>query len=166
MDGQSFVEQEVSFDAHALRLMGTLTLPADAGTEPGPAALLLVGSGPVDRNENWKRLRVEATRQLAHALARARIVSLRYDKRGVGASEGGDWRTAGFFDGVDDAAAALAFLAGRPEVDPSRIAAIGHSEGAIVATALAAGASRSPRSCCSPGPPSRGRRWAATRRTV
>ena len=129
-------EQEISFGSGGLRLAGTLTLPAGADA-PSPAALLLVGSGPVDRNENYKILRVDATRQLAHALAAAGIASLRYDKRGVGASEGGDWRAAGFFDAVDDAAAALAFLAGRPEVDASRVAAIGHSEGALTATALA-----------------------------
>jgi len=132
----AFVERDVSFDSGALRLAGTLTLPAGAEA-PWPAALLLVGSGPVDRNENWKFLRVDATRQLAHALAAAGIASLRYDKRGVGASEGGDWRAAGFFDAVDDAAAACAFLGERPEVDPSRVAAIGHSEGALTATALA-----------------------------
>ena len=129
-------ERDVAFVVGGLRLAGTLTLPLGVDA-PGPAALLLVGSGPVDRDENYKFLRVDATRQLARALAAARIASLRYDKRGVGASEGGDWRAAGFFDAVDDAAGALTFLAARPEVDPSRLAAIGHSEGALTATALA-----------------------------
>jgi len=133
---RAFVERDTVFPSAGLRLAGTLTLPVGAEA-PVPAALLLVGSGPVDRNENYKILRVDATRQLAHALAAAGIASLRYDKRGVGASEGGDWRAAGFFDAVDDAAAALAFLEERPEVDPSRLAAIGHSEGAFTATALA-----------------------------
>ena len=131
----AFVERDVSFDSGGLRLAGTLTLPVGDDVSL-PAALLLVGSGPVDRNENYKFLRVDATRQLAHALAAAGIASLRYDKRGVGASEGGDWRAAGFFDAVDDAAAARTFLAERPEVDPLRLAAIGHSEGALTATAL------------------------------
>jgi len=128
-------EQEVCFESGSLRLAGTLTLPA-AGDAPWPAALLLGGSGPVDRNENWGLLRVDATRQLAHALALAGVASLRYDKRGVGTSDGGDWRAAGFFDAGDDAAAARVFLATRPELDSARIAAIGHSEGAFTATAL------------------------------
>jgi pimeloyl-ACP methyl ester carboxylesterase len=97
---------------------------------------LLVGSGPVDRDENYGLLRVDATRQIAGALASAGIASLRYDKRGVGKSQGGDWRAAGFFDAVDDAAAAFAFLAGLPEVDGGRVGVIGHSEGAFTATAL------------------------------
>jgi uncharacterized protein len=130
-----WIEREVSFDSGRLRLAGTLTAPV-VGDPPWPAALLLAGSGPVDRNENWGLLRVDAMRQLAHALAIGGIVSLRYDKRGVGASNGGDWRAAGFFDGVDDAAAARSFLAARPEVDPERIVAIGHSEGAFTSTAL------------------------------
>ena len=132
----SSVEREVVFASGSLRLAGTLTLPG-GGEAPWPAALLLVGSGPVDRNENMGLVRVDATRQLAHALAAAGIASLRYDKRGVGASDGGDWRAAGFFDAVDDAAAALTFLAALPEVDAERVAAIGHSEGAFTATALA-----------------------------
>ena len=129
-----WVEREVGFASGRLRLAGTLTLPV--GDVVSPGALLLAGSGPLDRNENWGLLRVDATRQLAHALAMSGVVSLRYDKRGVGASQGGDWRSAGFFDAVDDAAAALAFLTVVPEVDRERIAAIGHSEGALTATAL------------------------------
>ena len=129
------VEREVVFSSGALCLAGTLALPRSR-SGPLPAALLLVGSGPVDRNENFGLLRVDATHQIAGALAAAGIASLRYDKRGVGRSQGGDWRAAGFFDAVDDAAAALALLAGLPEVDGSRLGVIGHSEGAFTATAL------------------------------
>jgi hypothetical protein len=64
-------------------------------------------------------------------------VTLRHDKRGVGASPG-RWRTAGFHDHRDDARAAVEFLAARPEVDPARIVVAGHSEGALHAAGLAA----------------------------
>jgi len=129
------VEREALFNSGAFRLAGTLALPRSR-KGPFPAALLLVGSGPVDRDENYGLLRIDATRQIAGVLASAGIASLRYDKRGVGNSQGGDWRAAGFFDAVDDAAAALAFLVGLPEVDGGRVGAIGHSEGAFMATAL------------------------------
>ncbi len=115
-------------------LAGTLTLP-DAPT-PVPAVLLAAGSGPLDRDSNHRRLRFDVTRALAQALAQGGLASLRYDKRGVGGSPG-DWRAAGLYDNVDDLARARDALAARPEVDPDRIVLAGHSEGAILAAALA-----------------------------
>lgn len=116
-------------------LAGTLTVPPGPG--PFPAALLLPGSGPVDRNSDHRRMRLGITAQLAGAVTVAGLATLRYDKRGVGDSTG-DWRAAGLHDNVDDAAAALATLAARPEVDAARLFLVGHSEGAVLAAALAA----------------------------
>jgi pimeloyl-ACP methyl ester carboxylesterase len=116
-------------------LNGTLTLP-DGGL-PAPAVVIASGSGPLDRDSNHRRARFDVARQLAHALAAGGLASLRYDKRGVGESPG-DWRTAGLHDSVDDLGRARDALAARPEVDPRRILLAGHSEGAILAAALAA----------------------------
>jgi uncharacterized protein len=116
-------------------LTGTLTLPD--GALPAPAVLLASGSGPLDRDSNHRRARFDVARQLAHALAEGGLASLRYDKRGVGESPG-DWRTAGLFDNVDDLERARAALAARPEVHAERLLLAGHSEGAILAAALAA----------------------------
>ena len=116
-------------------LAGTLTLP-DAPA-PVPAVLLAAGSGPLDRDSNHRRVRFDVTRALAHALADGGLASLRYDKRGVGASPG-DWRAAGLYDNVDDLARAREALAARPEVDAGRVLLAGHSEGALLAAALAA----------------------------
>jgi uncharacterized protein len=116
-------------------LNGTLTLP-DGGT-PAPAVVIASGSGPLDRDSNHRRARFDVARQLAHALAAGGLASLRYDKRGVGESPG-DWRTAGLYDNVDDLGRARDALAARPEVDPRRIVLAGHSEGAVLAAALAA----------------------------
>jgi pimeloyl-ACP methyl ester carboxylesterase len=120
-------------------LAGTLTLPEAAG--PAPAVLIASGSGPLDRDSNHRRARFDVARQLAHALAEGGLASLRYDKRGVGESPG-DWRAAGLHDNVDDLGAALTTLAARPEVDPDRVLVAGHSEGAILAAALAARGAR------------------------
>jgi uncharacterized protein len=49
-------------------------------------------------------LRTSVTRQVADALAAADVVTLRYDKRGVGASDG-DYLRAGLTDNVEDARA-------------------------------------------------------------
>jgi pimeloyl-ACP methyl ester carboxylesterase len=128
-------EEEIRFESDGLTLVGTLTIPD--GDDPLPAALFLHGSGPIDRDGNAPGLPMDAYRQLAHALAEVGIASLRFDKRGVGESEG-TIETASMTDLVDDARAALAALRARPEVDSSRVFLVGHSEGAYLATILAA----------------------------
>ena len=118
-----------------LPIAGTLTLPEGAG--PHPAVLLLYGSGRADRDSNAGRLRLNLGGPLASALAAEGIATLRYDRRGVGATPG-DWRATGFTDNRDDAAAALRWLAARPGIRADAIGVIGHSEGAIHAMSLAA----------------------------
>jgi pimeloyl-ACP methyl ester carboxylesterase len=101
-----------------------------------PAVVLASGSGPLDRDSNHRRVRFDVARQLAHALAEGGLATLRFDKRGVGESPG-DWRTAGLYDNVDDLGRVLDALAARPEVAADRILLAGHSEGALLAAALA-----------------------------
>lgn len=93
-------------------LAGTLTLPSGPG--PHPAVLLLHGSGPLDRDGNAPKLVMDLGRPMADALAAAGIATLRYDRRGAGATPG-DWRAAGFTGNREGAAAALCALAARPE---------------------------------------------------
>ena len=127
-------ESDISIPSENLTLQGTLTV---VGPRPGPAALLISGSGPIDRDSNSKRLPINVMGQIAPQLGAANITSLRYDKRGVGKS-GGDYLSAGLWDNVGDARAALTALRARPEVDAERIVVIGHSEGALIASVLAA----------------------------
>ena len=131
--------REIAFKSGEHALAGTLTVPPGAG--PFPAVLLIPGSGPIDRDSNHKRMPLDITGQLADALAAAGLATLRFDKRGVGASSG-RWRATGFYDNRDDACAALEFLAGCPDVDPARMIILGHSEGALHAANLAAGGTR------------------------
>src|SRR5690625_5149077 len=79
-------ESHITFPSAGHTLAGTITRPDGAG--PFPAAVIVPGSGPVDRDSNLKRKRLDVTRQLAVALAEAGVASLRYDKRGVGESTG------------------------------------------------------------------------------
>lgn len=127
-------ESIISIPSGDLALAGTLNA---SGLLPGPAALLISGSGPIDRNSNAKRLPINVMGQIATNLASNGITSLRYDKRGVGQSNG-DYLSAGFNDNIDDARAALDALRARPEVDAGQVVVIGHSEGALIASALAA----------------------------
>ncbi|OEV08899.1 alpha/beta hydrolase family protein [Streptomyces nanshensis] len=116
-------------------LAGTLTLPAGPG--PHPAALLLHGSGPLDRDGNSRKLALDLGQPLSEALAAAGIATLRYDRRGTGDSPG-DWRASGFTDNRRDAVRALRTLAEHPSIRPGSVAVIGHSEGALHAMTLAA----------------------------
>lgn len=127
-------ETDISILSGPIELSGSL---AANGPEPRPAALLISGSGPIDRDSNTKRLRLDVMRQLADHLTASGIASLRYDKRGVGASQG-DYLATGFHANISDARAALDVLRSRPEVDAKRILVVGHSEGALIASDLAA----------------------------
>ncbi|MEV1142442.1 alpha/beta fold hydrolase [Micromonospora sp. NPDC049799] len=128
-------ERELTFTSAGFRLVGTLLLP-DSGP-PAAVALLLPGSGPLDRDGNLRRLSLAVSRDLAVALAEAGAASFRYDRRGVGAS-GGQFLPTGFHDNVDDAEAAARALATAPELDGRPVFLVGHSEGALTAVALAA----------------------------
>jgi uncharacterized protein len=109
-------------------LAATLTVPRGKG--PFPAVLLIVGSGPHDRDESL--LGHKPFLVLADYLTRKGIVVLRADKRGVGKSTG-EFDKATTADFATDAEAGVAYLKSRPEVDRHKIGLIGHSEGAIIA---------------------------------
>jgi pimeloyl-ACP methyl ester carboxylesterase len=128
------VEEEVLFESNSVKLAGTIARP-DSGTSP-PGLLLLPGSGPVDRNENHKRMRLNVLQDIAVYLANNGIASLRYDKRGVGASGGDYWKT-GFHNNVLDAKAALEFLRAQAGIQRENIFLLGHSEGALISTRMA-----------------------------
>ncbi|OUS93617.1 alpha/beta hydrolase [Rhodococcus sp. NCIMB 12038] len=116
-------------------LTGTVTVPA--GAESGPAAVILTGSGRLDRDGDHAKLPIGVSRALAEALAQAGVASLRYDKRGV-ARSGGDYLSAGLSDNIADAAAAVDWLRTTGGFGRDAIAVIGHSEGACLAVALGA----------------------------
>jgi uncharacterized protein len=113
-------------------LAGTLTIPRGPG--PFPAAILLAGSGPLDRDSADSGHRPFLI--LADHLTRKGVAVLRYDKRGIGRSKG-DYENATTADFASDAEAALAFLKGRKEIDGQKIGLIGHSEGGVIAPMIA-----------------------------
>jgi len=129
-----YTEEEVTFASPGtgITLAGTLTLPK--GTGPFPAMLLIAGSGPQDRDNSIANHRPFLV--IADALTRRGVIVLRYDKRGVGKSSGST-DAATTIDLAVDAAAALAYLRSRKEVDMAHVGLLGHSEGAIIAPYLA-----------------------------
>jgi pimeloyl-ACP methyl ester carboxylesterase len=129
---------DVRFDSDGISLAGTLLEVPD----PVAAAVVITGSGRLNRDSDarlGKRgpmvLRTGVTKQVAAALAAANVVTLRYDKRGIGAS-GGDYPRAGMTENLADARAAVHWLAARFPGLP--LLTVGHSEGTLHAARLAA----------------------------
>jgi uncharacterized protein len=119
------MEHPVTFVSDGLKLAGILHVPD--GHAPGqrrPAWLVLHGFGS---NKNGG-----VALETARLLASWGYVSLRFDYRGCGESEGAHGRVI-CLEQVEDTKNALSFLAARAEVDPERIALVGNSFGAAVA---------------------------------
>ena len=121
--------------ANGFNLIGTIAKPAGAAVKRLPALVLVGGSGPIDRDGTVADIPVYG--QLANALADAGFLVLRYDKRGIGQS-GGRIETAGFADTPRICERRSSSLADRKDVDPKRIAVVGHSEGGAIALVAAA----------------------------
>jgi dienelactone hydrolase len=131
----NFKEREVTVGEGEWKLPGTLTVPAGAG--PFPAAVLVHGSGPNDRDETVGG--VKMFKDLAEGLASRGIVVLRYEKRTLQYRA----RIAGIAnftvqeETVEDAVKAIALIRTQAEVDGKRVFVIGHGLGAYVAPRIA-----------------------------
>ncbi len=128
--------EEVSFGSDGGTIAGTFTEVSN----PVAAALLITGSGRTDRDSTvhlplGMTIRGEVTKAVAEALAGVHVSSMRYDKRGIGAS-GGDYYTVGMPQRLADARAGIGWLAARAAGLP--LLAVGHSEGTYYAARLAA----------------------------
>jgi pimeloyl-ACP methyl ester carboxylesterase len=127
-------DERISIPSNGFSLAGTLSKPASASGKL-PAAVLVGGSGPTDRD--GLAFGVPILGEIAGALADAGFLVVRYDKRGIGQS-GGRAESAALADYAEDVRAAIKALERRKDVDPKRIAVIGHSEGGAVALLAAA----------------------------
>ena len=110
-----------------ITLAGTFTCPKEGSNFP--VAVLITGSGGQNRNEEIFNHRPFLV--LADYLTRQGIAVLRYDDRGIGESKG-VYATASIQDFATDALAAVSYLKTRPEINPTQIGLIGHSEGGSI----------------------------------
>ncbi len=136
---EKYASEDVTYSSGDIKMAGTLTIPSD-GKDKHPAAVLISGSGPQDRNEDTVGpggLKMGIFKQIAHVLSENGIAVLRYDDRGTGKSQG-SFIDAAQEDLVQDARAAVAFLRTREDILHERIALVGHSEGGIIAPRIAA----------------------------
>ena len=118
-------------------LVGTLTRPAGAAGRV-PVVVTISGSGPQDRDGQIVGIAdYRPFRAIADTLGRRGLAVLRLDERGVGASSG-TFASATSRDFADDVRSALDWLRTRADVDPARLALLGHSEGGLIAPLVAA----------------------------
>jgi hypothetical protein len=111
-------------------LSGTLVRPQ---LDRPPVVLLIAGSGPTDRDGRSRSVVAPYLKNLAEGLAARGIASLRYDKRGVGASAAAapNEQDLRFDHYVADAERWIAWLRQRDDLGP--VAVAGHSEGGLIA---------------------------------
>jgi pimeloyl-ACP methyl ester carboxylesterase len=138
-------DEAVIIPATGFNLGATITKPSSPAAPASaagsgvagrmPAVILLSGSGVGDRD--GVVMGVPTLAQLAGAMADAGFLAVRYDKRGFGQS-GGRAESAGIQDYAEDVRTVVRWLLQRKDIDPKRIAVVGHSEGAWVALLAAA----------------------------
>ena len=127
-------EEVVGIDTPTHTLAATFIHPK---SQPCKALIVMFpGSGPVDRNENLPSFSLNIFNALAESFAQQGYASVRYDKRGCGAS-GGDYISAGHSDFVSDAVR-VALHAKQLDGDANTpLMLLGHSEGAAIAVQVA-----------------------------
>ncbi|HMI82498.1 MAG TPA: alpha/beta fold hydrolase [Polyangiaceae bacterium] len=113
------------------KIAGEIWTPK-AVRDAAPLAVIIPGSGPTDRDGNSTMgLHTDAYRQIAAALAERGIATLRYDKRGIGASRG--YRE----DGITLTSTVRDLIAlvreAQASASFSSVTLVGHSEGGVVA---------------------------------
>ncbi len=136
-DPSKFHEVPVTIADGQWQLPATLTLPN--GNGPFTAVVLVSGSGPNDADETIGPNKV--FKDIAWGLATNGIAVLRYPKRTheYGMKSAADMQNFTVKDEyLDDARAAVALVASRPEIDAHRIFLAGHSEGGYLAPRIAA----------------------------
>ncbi len=120
-------------DGSVIQIAGTLSLPS--GTGPFPCLILITGSGPQDRDETILGHKPFAI--IADTLAKLGWATFRYDERGVAASTG-YFSTATSADFASDVAVIFSYLQKHSKLNPKKIGLLGHSEGSMVASIVAA----------------------------
>jgi dienelactone hydrolase len=130
-------EQVVIPTPRGYTLAGTLTRPT--GRAKTPVVVTISGSGPQERDSRISMVPNYALfRDIADSLGRRGMAVLRWDDRGVGASGGRESAQRGTSaDVADDVRTIVAYLRSRADIDGTRIALVGHSEGGMVAPMVA-----------------------------
>lgn len=128
---RKFPEIDTTLKTLTGAIKGSIMYPKSSGKVP--VALIIAGSGPVDRDGNAPA--GDSSNDyilLAEALAKNNIASLRYDKRGVGESSAAltDMQATTLKDYINDAEGWIKLL--EADKNFSKVVIIGHSEGSLI----------------------------------
>jgi len=123
--------EEFAIDSPAgYTLAGEIQYP-DQIVAPGPAIVLISGSGAQDRDAAVDALGYSAHRQWRDILNAAGFAVITYDETGTGQS-GGEWTEMGLEEHRDNALATIALARRDQRINPDQIYALGHSEGGLI----------------------------------
>lgn len=134
-------DREVQFVTDGTVTYGTVHVPAHRVGARLPAALLIPGSGPTDRDGNEPGLAPATLRLIAESLGEDGVMTLRFDKYATGKT--GLGRYADDPSQLDmpaftrQAEMAYSALRAQPEADPRALLIVGHSEGGLQAMLVA-----------------------------
>jgi pimeloyl-ACP methyl ester carboxylesterase len=123
-----YIEDTILIERNGSKIYGSQLLPPDNHFKT--VVLIIAGSGPTDRNGNNPMMTNNSLKMLAESLVIHEIASVRYDKRGVGASlmAGASEIDLRFEDYVADASRWIQNL--NKKFD--QVVVIGHSEGSLI----------------------------------
>jgi alpha-beta hydrolase superfamily lysophospholipase len=128
LKSDAYSEEEIKFSNKKTTLSGTITVPKK--DDKCAAVLLLGGFEESDREEQGLFTHV------ADMLGKNGYLALRFDRRGIGSSQGSSGSST-YSEGLDDAKSALDYLLARKEADPQRVFIIAHGSGALYAAKIA-----------------------------
>lgn len=123
------MEQQLNVTTNYGQLAGTWL----THEEPRKTVVILSGSGPSDRHGNVGPVQFNTYKKLADALYSMGFNVFRYDKQGIGESDG-DFNKVGLHDLVNDAIEVVKTIQRLPETGDVYV--LGHSEGAVIAPAV------------------------------
>ena len=137
VDRDSFTDKEVEFGEEGWKLPGILSIPK--GNGPFPAAVLVHGSGPNDRDESIGPNK--PFRDLAWGLASKSIAVLRYDKRtkvhGQKMADKKDIPLTVYEESIEDTLCAAELLRNTEKISKKSIFILGHSLGGTLIPRIA-----------------------------
>lgn len=116
---KSYDSRDIIFPSEDIALAGTIAIPREEGKLP--SVLLVTGEGPYDRDA------AGLYTGISHELAEGGYVVLRFDRRGIGKSQGDDMAVS-LTSELKDIESGMNFLANHEKVNRNKIFIVAHGD--------------------------------------